>query len=70
METQKKFQNKRLNKEDHKRVDQAAGGLRKGATAAGVVGAVGLAIYKFGPKKALDLAKTVVKSVAQSIAKK
>lgn len=67
METQNKFQNKRLNKEDHKKIDTAAKNLRTGAAVAGFAATLGIAIKKFGPEKVLGLAKSVVKTVVKSI---
>ena len=41
----KRFQAKKLNKEDHK-IDKSAKKLKKGLSTLGVVGAVGIGIYK------------------------
>ena len=61
METQKKFQNKRLNKEDHKKTEDTAKGIKAGVLGAGAAAAA-IAIIKAGPKKVFELAKAVIKS--------
>lgn len=60
METQKKFQNKRLNKDDHKNIEKAAKGIRIGGTIAAVAAGVGIAIKKYGIKPIIELAKNTL----------
>lgn len=63
METQKKFQNKRLNKEDHKKTEDTAKGVKTGAVVVGVVAAAGVGIKKYGLKGLKDLAVTATKAL-------
>lgn len=43
-----RFQPKKLNKDDHKKVDKAVDTAKKGIGVAGLLVAVGTAVYKFG----------------------
>ena len=63
METQKKFQNKRLNKEDHIKTENTAKGVKAGAAAVGVAAVVGVGIKKYGLKGLKDLAVAAAKSL-------
>jgi len=63
MEMQKKFQNKRLNKEDHKKTEDTAKGVKTGAVVVGAAAVVGVGIKKFGLKGLKDLAVAAVKSL-------
>lgn len=60
METQRKFQNKRLNKEDHKKTEDAARGIKIGGTLAAVAAGIGIAIKKYGIKPIIELAKNAL----------
>ena len=63
MEMQKKFQNKRLNKEDHKKIESTAKGVKASAAAVGVAAVVGVGIKKYGLKGLKDLAVAAAKSL-------
>lgn len=56
-----KFQKQKLNREDHKKVDKAAKGVRKGVGVLGVLAVVGTAAVKYGPKILKAVAKTATK---------
>lgn len=54
-----KFQPKKLNKDDHKKVDMAADGLKKGVGALGVLTVIGAGVVKYG-KPILKAAKNIL----------
>jgi len=63
MKMQKKFQNKKLNSKDHKDIEQAADGVKKGLLAVGVLGTIGVFIKKNGVeglKKIPSIAATII----------
>ena len=62
MEKQKKFQNQKLNSEDHKEVARAAGGLKKGMVLAGILAPIVGVVKKYGIKQISAVAvKTIFK---------
>ncbi len=63
MEMQKKFQNRRLNKDDHKKTEDTAKGVKAGAALVGVAAVVGVGIKKYGLKGLKDLAVAATKAL-------
>lgn len=57
MEEQKRFQNKKLNKEAHKGIKNAAKGVKRVAAAGGILITVGVTVKKVGIKTVKELPK-------------
>ena len=56
----KKFENKKLNKDDHAKVDKQAGAVRGVAEGVGALAIVGVAIKKVPWKRIVDIASKVI----------
>lgn len=56
----KKFENKKLNKDDHAKVDKQAGVARGVAEGVGALAIVGVAIKKVPWKRIVDIASKVI----------
>ena len=55
------FQKQKLNREDHKKIDNAAKNVRNGVGVLGVLAIVGTAAVKYGPKFIKSAIKIVSK---------
>ncbi|NCC87773.1 MAG: 50S ribosomal protein L17 [Clostridia bacterium] len=54
-----RFQNKKLNKDDHKNINEVAGGIKKSGGLLSVVAVAVVGVKKYG-KPVLNLAKTII----------
>ncbi|MFT5873187.1 MAG: hypothetical protein ACI8WT_002129 [Clostridium sp.] len=63
MGKQKKFQNKKLNKDDHKVVERAASGFKKGLAAVAIMAPVVALVKKNGVKGIKQLSTVALKII-------
>ena len=54
-----RFQNQKINKDDHKNINKVAGGAKKTVGLLGVFAFVGVGLKKYG-KPAFNLAKSII----------
>ena len=59
---EKKFEKKKLNRDDHKKMDDVANGVKKGGGALLILGTIAVGIKTYGPK----VAKTAMNLIKKS----